>query len=178
MISFRQLTAAALFAAGGLLAASAGPAGDPSLLAGTWKLDAAKSTNLGAWTKLGLEIKVEGSRITIIRSVSADERAYTQTSTLDLSRPVSSVPINWWIDNRNIGAYIGGNKMAQVHARLLEGGRILHTDSDLTLSSQQGNHDINVIADYHVSPNGRRLTILEIRSTRDLPLVYVFERAP
>ena len=178
MIFLRQLIAATSLAAAGLLAAHGAPPSGSALLAGKWKLDLAKSTNLGAWTKFGLEISVDGPRITIVRSVSAEDRAYTQTSALDLSKPESIVPINWWIDNRNIGAYIGGDKTAKVHARLEEGGRVLHTDSDLTLSSQQGNHDVNVIADYHVSPNGQRLTILEIRSTRDLPVVYVFERAP
>jgi hypothetical protein len=37
---------------------------------------------------------------------------------------------------------------------------------------------VNILSDYKVSTNGAQLTLTELRSTRNRPVVYVFNRAP
>jgi hypothetical protein len=44
------------------------------------------------------------------------------------------------------------------------------------LDTQQGPRDVNILSDYKVSANGAQLTLTMLRSTRNRPVVYVFER--
>ena len=110
-------------------------------------------------------------------SPSAEEiRKPQRMRTSVMSRSVSVVPVPWWTDNRHIGAYIGGDRTEKVRARWLDDGRILRTDADLVLDGQQGPRAVNILTDYKVSPSGGRLTVVQLRSTRDIPIVYIFNR--
>jgi len=164
-----------LLVTGGLLhLAAAEP--DAHLLAGTWRYDAARSTELSSWGALQLVIIVDGPRVTLTRHLAAGRRIYDDVTALDLTRPVNVVPVEWWPDNRHIGAYIGGDRTKQVRAALLDGGRMLRTSADLTLATQQGERAVNILTDYKVSASGAQLTLIELRSTRNDPIVYVFAR--
>lgn len=147
-----------------------------SPLAGTWRINAAKSTDLSPWGAFDLVIKVDGSHLTLTRHLAAGRRTYDDVTSLDLTKPVNLVPVAWWGDNRHLGAYIGGDRTKRVRAELLDDGRILRTSADLVLATQQGERAVNVLTDYKVSANGARLTLVEQRSTRNQPVVYVFER--
>ena len=145
-------------------------------LAGKWSLDPARSTDLSPWKTFDLAITVDGPKVTIRCALASGSRAIDTVAALDLSRPVSVVPVPWWTDNRHIGAYIGGDRTERVRARWLDEGRILRTDADLVLDGQQGPRAVNILTDYKVSPSGGRLTVVQLRSTRDIPIVYVFNR--
>jgi hypothetical protein len=80
-------------------------------------------------------------------------------------------------DNRHLGAYVGDDKTKRLRATLLDDGRILRVSADLTLETQQGPRAVNILSDYKVSANGAQLTVTELRSTRNRPVVYVFTRA-
>jgi hypothetical protein len=160
----------------GLCAATRLAAAQPTM-AGNWTLDAARSTNLGGWQTFDLSIELDHSHLKISRHVVSEGRDTLSVIPLDLSLPVNRVEIPWWIDNRHIGAYSGGDKIALMHTRWLDNGRVLRTDADLTLATQQGEHPVNIVTDYKLSTDGKLLTVLELRSTRDLPIIYVFHRA-
>jgi hypothetical protein len=149
---------------------------DAHLLAGAWRYDAKASTELSAWGALKLTIKVDGPRVTLTRDYDAGRRNFREVTALDLTEAVSVVPVEFWPDNRHIGAYIGGDKTKRIHAEVLDGGRMLRTNADFTLATQQGERAVNVLSDYKVSTNGAQLTLVELRSTRNDPIVYVFKR--
>ena len=164
-----------IWLAGGLShLAAAAP--DAHLLAGTWRYEAARSTELSSWGALQLVITVDGPRVTLTRHLAAGRRIYDEVTALDLNRPVNVVPVEWWPDNRHIGAYIGGDRAKHIRAELLDGGRMLRTSADLVLATQQGERAVNILTDYKVSANGAQLTLIELRSTRNDPIVYVFSR--
>lgn len=167
------LFALVVFTAGSLLAA-AEPDAKP--LAGTWRIVPERGSDLSPWRAFDLEITTDGPRVTLIRHLAAGRRTYDDVTALDLSQPFSRVPVKWWGDNRHLGAYIGGDKTKTVRAELLDGGRILRTSAGLVLATQQGERAVNILSDYKVSANGARLTLVELRSTRNEPVVYVFER--
>jgi hypothetical protein len=165
----------------GLIAISAGSlltAAEPAakLLTGFWRLIPQRSTDLSPWRAFDLEVTAAASRVTLTRHLAAGRRTYDDVTALDLNLPVNRVPVAWWGDNRHLGAYIGGDKTKTVRAELLDGGRVLRTSADLVLATQQGERAINVLSDYKVSANGAQLTLTELRSTRNEPVVYVFER--
>ena len=45
------------------------------------------------------------------------------------------------------------------------------------MSIQQGEQPIRIYTEYRLSPEGDRLDVLELRSTRPRPIHYVFTRA-
>ncbi len=154
----------------------AAPTATGSSLAGTWRIDLAKSTELSPWKSFDLVGVVDGSHLKLTRKLAWGHRVVDDVTTLDLSKPVSDMPIAWWPDNRHLGAYIGEDKTKHVRAEWLDGGRMLRTSADLVLSTQQGARAVNILTDYKVSESGTQLTLIELRSTRNRPIVYIFNR--
>ena len=171
----RRLFCLGLLLSGSLISLRAAEP-DARLLAGTWRYDAARSTELSSWGALQLVIAVDGPRVTLTRHLAAGRRVYDEVTALDLTRAVNVVPVEWWPDNRHLGAYIGGDKTKKIRVELLDGGRMLRTSADLVLATQQGERAVNILSDYKVSANGTQLTLIELRSTRNDPIVYVFRR--
>lgn len=163
-------------AACGSRAAESGDQAALARMAGTWRMDPALSVDLAAWQTMELEIHVDGTEVTLTRHLAAGRRTHDDVTKLDLKKPVNVVPMPWWSDNRHIGAYSGGDHTKKVRAEVLDGGRILRTNADFVLDTQQGSHAVNVLTDYRLSASGTQLTVIELRSTRNQPLVYVFKR--
>lgn len=159
-----------------LLAAAPLGAAD-SLLAGTWQFDRARSSELTPWQDYTLTLSVEGPRVNFQRQLGAGRRGFSDGMTVDTTKPDNVVPVAMWPDNRHLGAYVGGDRTKHVRAEWLDQGRILRLSTDLTLSTQQGDRAVNILSDYKVSANGAVLTLTELRSTRNRPVVYVFNRA-
>lgn len=165
-----------LLAAWALLTAPFASATSP--LAGNWRIDLAGSTELSPWRDYELTITVDGDRVTIARRLAWGRRAFSDRLEIDTTRAENVVPVAMWPDNRHLGAYIGGDRTKRVRAAWLDERRILRLSTDLVLSTQQGDRAINILSDYKVSANGARLTLTELRSTRNRPVVYVFNRVP
>ena len=146
-------------------------------LAGKWRLVPDRSTEPGGWKTIELVITADGSRVTLARKLSSGRRSYDDTAVLDLSRPENVVPTPWFADNRHLAAFMGADKTRRVRTELLDGGRRLRTSADLTVETQQGLHALNILTDYQISESGAVLTLIELRSTRSRPIVYVFTRA-
>ena len=146
-------------------------------LAGNWKLLGDRGTDLSPWKTLDVAIAVDRDRVVIRRHFASGDRAIDTEMSLDVSNPVNIVPVPSWVDNRHIGAYIGGDRSEHIHAAWIDDGRILRTDADLVLDTQQGARKVYILTDYKISPSGNQLTIVELRSTRPIPIVYVLQRS-
>lgn len=160
-----------------LAGALAGPlAAAENPLVGTWKIDLDRSTELSPWKELRLVITATGDAFTVERHFAWGTREFTDTMTLHPGR-TETVPVTMWPDNRHLGAYIGDAHTKQVRAEVLDSGRLLRVSTDLALATQQGEHPVNILSDYKVSATGRQLTLIELRSSRNRPVTYVFTRA-
>ena len=169
----RLLSVLALLA---LLASTARlPAAD-HLLAGSWKIDLTRSTELSPWKDYDLTIAVDGPTITLQRRLAWGRREFKDAMSFRTDRP-EKVPVEMWPDNRHLGAYIGGDRTKTVRAEWLDDQKVLRAQSDLVLDTQQGPRAVNILSNYKVSASGTLLTITELRSTRNRPIVYVFTRA-
>ena len=147
-------------------------------LAGTWKIDLARSTELSPWKSFELTITAQGATLTIERKLTWSRREFIDRLELDPTKSINSLPIDWWSDNRHLGAYIGSSHTREVRHQWLDGGRILRLSTDLVLDAQQGPRAVNILTDFKVSASGTELTLTELRSTRNRPVVYVFKRLP
>ena len=160
---------------------------EPSPLAGTWRFDATRSTELSPWTGYDLTITIAGDQVKIDRHLGSGRREFSDTMTVlpsvasakegDRENSVTVIPVPMWPDNRHLGAYIGGDKTKHVHAAWLDAGRILRLSTDLVLATSQGDRAVNILSNYQVSASSTQLTLTELRSTRNRPVVYVFNRA-
>lgn len=159
------------------LAAASLPIAAEGTLAGEWRFDPARSTELSPWRDYALTISIDDNHVAFARRLGSGRRQFADSMTIDASKPSNVVPVAMWPDNRHLGAYIGGDRTKLVRAEWLDGGRILRLSTDLVLSTQQGDRTVNILSDYKVSANGTRLTLTELRSTRNRPVVYVFTRA-
>ncbi|KAB2643735.1 MAG: hypothetical protein DVB35_07900 [Verrucomicrobia bacterium] len=146
-----------------------------SLLVGTWHLNSELSSELSPWKTYDLTIDVKDDTVTINQNLTWGRRVFNSTLTIDTTKADNIVPISMWPDNRHIGAY-SYDHLKHVHATWLENRRILQLSTDLNLQTQQGVHSVNILSDYKVSASGSRLTLTELRSTRNTPLEYVFDR--
>lgn len=161
-----------------LAMAIASSAAASSPLTGTWTIDLTRSTELSPWKSYDLTINVAGDTVTFERRLAWGRREFRDRLVLDLTKPETVAPVEMWPENRHLGAYIADDHVKRVRATWLDGQRILRLSTDLTLSTQQGDRAVNILSDYKVSANGAQLTLTELRSTRNRPVVYVFHRAP
>lgn len=143
---------------------------------GRWKIDTEKSTPLDPWRSLEIDITVKGDSVSIVRDYSAGSRVATESMALDMTLPSQEVTVEGWWDNRHIGAYLGGGKKETVAAKWLDEGQTLQLNVDLILETSQGDAPVRVIREMRLSDDGKTLTVLQIRSSRNLPIVRVFNR--
>jgi hypothetical protein len=171
----RPLVTKLLQLAGAMLLATTITGRAESALAGSWHIDLARSTELSPWKDYDLTITADGDRTTIHRRLAWGRREFSDEMTVTTGTTVA-VPVLLWPDNRHLGAYIADDHRKHVRAEWLDGGRILRLSTDLVLSTQQGDRAVNILSNYKVSANGAVLTLTELRSTRNRPVVYVFIR--
>lgn len=169
----RLLSVLALLA---LLASATPLSAADHLLAGSWKIDLTRSTELSPWKDYDLTIAVDGPTITLQRRLAWGRREFKDAMSFRTDRP-EKVPVEMWPDNRHLGAYIGGDRTKTVRAEWLDDQKVLRVQSDLVLDTQQGPRAVNILSNYKVSASGTLLTLTELRSTRNRPIVYVFTRA-
>lgn len=151
-------------------------AADSSPLAGTWRIDLARSTELSPWRSYDLQVAVKGDEVVIHRRLAWGRRVYEDVTPINVAASLNEVPADYWPDNRHLGAYLGGDRIKRIRASWLDDRRLLRLSTDLTLETQQGERQVNTLSDYKVSANGGVLTLTELRSTRNRPIVYVFTR--
>tara|TARA_R110002111_G_C5769577_1_gene352329 strand:- start:54 stop:581 length:528 start_codon:yes stop_codon:yes gene_type:complete len=169
MIRYILLGIISVVGAGNLWGASA--------MDGTWKIEPELGTDLGSWRTLEIDIETNGDLVTINRRFAAGRRKDQDSMTIDLTKDKNIVPVRWWPDNRYIGAFISDAHEKTVRGKWMSDGRVLRLESDLVLTTQQGDVPVNILRNYKVSANGKQLSLITIRSTRDRPVVYFFKRA-
>ena len=143
---------------------------------GKWQIDRDLSSAIDPWSRIALDISVEGDLIIIEEMVSAGRRKNSQTYELDLTKKENVVPIRWWTGNRHIGAYMGGDGTMKIHAKWLDDGQTLQLESTYILQTSQGETSVRNYIEYRLSRDGKRLTRMILRSTRNRPILHVFSR--
>lgn len=143
---------------------------------GRWKIDTTKSTALDPWRSLEIEIAVDGDQVSITRHFGGGTRVAQESMTLDMTVPSQVVEVEGWWDNRHIGAYLGGDKKQTVAAKWLDEGQTLQLNIDMILETSQAATPVRVIRELRLSRDGKTLRVLQLRSSRNLPIVRVFDR--
>ena len=143
---------------------------------GQWQIDPELSTAIDPWRRINLDISVEGDRVVIEELVSAGRRRISQTYAFDVSKTENTVPVDWWTGNRHLGAYMGGDGTMNIHAKWLDDNQTLRLESTYILQTSQGETPVRTYTEYRLSHDGKRLTRMILRSTRNRPILHVFSR--
>jgi len=143
---------------------------------GRWLFDPEMSTALDPWSTMAIAIDVQGDEVSITRKFGGDKRNASESMMLDMSLPSQVVEVEGWWDNRHIGAYIGGDKKQTVAAKWLDEGRTLQLNIDMILETAQGESPVRVLREMRLSRDGQTLRVLQLRSSRNLPIVRVFRK--
>ena len=144
---------------------------------GRWQIDTSRSTALDPWRSLAIEITVEGDQVSITRFFGGGTRVAQESMTVDTTVSTQSVEVEGWWDNRHIGAYLGGGKKQTVEARWLDEGQTLQLKIEMILETSQGDAPVRVHREMRLSRDGQTLRVLQLRSSRNLPVVRVFTKA-
>lgn len=150
--------------------ASANPA-----LAGRWRLDPALSTALDGWHKMDLVVALDGSKVAITYDMLWIRSKVVATNVLDTAQPVELAKF-FRVEQRHMAVYPakGGTTMAT--AAWIDDGRTLRTEALTPVEVSQGNVAMRITTEYRVSETGDTLTVIELHSSRNRPLVYVLKK--
>ena len=150
-----------------------------ALLDGAWTYDAERSRAIDPWRNLSIDIATDGDGVVLKRMWRGSREGGAAVDSVRLvpGTTVRSAPMLQWPDERHLGVYVTGDRTKTVASRWEDDGRTLVTESAFTVSAQQGERRIRVYSEYRLSPEGDRLDVLEMRSTRPSPIHFVFRRA-
>lgn len=164
---------------GGLLAlglASAAMAANPAL-AGRWRLEPALSTALDGWHKMDLVIALEGTQVAVTYDMLWIRSKVVATNTYDTARPVEAKGY-FRVEQRHMAVYPAKGGVTTATASWIDGDRVLRTEALTPVEVSQGNVTMRITSEYRVSETGDTLTVIELHSSRNRPLVYVFKKVP
>lgn len=143
---------------------------------GEWVTDRELSTALDPFNRIELNITVHGSEIHIEETYTTGRRNNTERFPLDTHKAINVVPVTGWMDNRHLGAFIGGDKTMNIKADWADEGNTLRLEANFILETAQGDTPVRTYTEYRLSRDGERLTRIDLRSTRNRPVIRVFHR--
>ena len=82
------------------------------------------------------------------------------------------------IEARHMAVYPAKGGITHATATWIDGGKTLRVEATTPVEVSQGIVPIRLYSEYRVSELGDTLTVIELRSSRNRPLVYVFKKVP
>jgi hypothetical protein len=149
-------------------------------LAGRWILEKERSTNIDPWRELTYDIRLQGSEITLVKTLRAGRYHQRDSMTVIPDDQEREAPMTHgkWMEQVHMGARVGALSMRVVRARWEGGGKVLYLQSRVTVETSQGDAPVIIERRFHISEDGSSMALTEARSTRTsgTPLVYDFSR--
>lgn len=162
-----------------LIPALAFSQGNPNLN-GAWELLPDKSSEIGLYTTLSLDIKQEGLYFTIIQKWGTS-RSFSDTLRLRTDGKFSTFPIRDRVFPSNVfmGLSMHVGDQREIKADWEPGNRKLKLDCRYKIRGSQGNASLQSVETYALSPDGEVLIYEIKRSTRTSgpEVKYQFKRA-
>lgn len=142
---------------------------------GRWRLDTKLSTALDGWHTADLVIDVSGTKISIDHQMRWRTTLFDATNVYDTAKPVEMHDF-FRIEQRHMAVYPAKGGHTHANAKWIDAGRTLRLDIDTTVEVSQGDVEMRIYKEYRVSEMSDTLTLIELHSSRNRPLVYVFKK--
>ncbi|MCC6414754.1 MAG: hypothetical protein IT582_02450 [Opitutaceae bacterium] len=150
--------------------ASANPA-----IEGHWRLDPAASSALDGWHKIDLNIGLDGSKVAVAYTMQWRTTIHEATNVFDTNAPTEQQDF-FRVEQRHMAVYPAKHGVTKSTAAWIDGGKTLRTEALTPVEVSQGDVIMRITTEYRVSELGDKLTVIELHSTRNRPLVYVFNK--
>lgn len=144
-------------------------------LAGRWRLDPARSSALDGWNKMDLVFALDGSQISITHEMQWRSTKYRATNLVDTSKSVASDKF-FRVEQRHMAVYPAKGGVSHTTAEWIDGDRTLRTETNTPVEVSQGDVNMRITSEYRIGEGGETLTLIELHSSRDRPLVYFFHK--
>jgi hypothetical protein len=142
---------------------------------GRWRLDAERSSALDGWTAMDLSIEVDGSKVAIGHDMRWRSTRVTGTNLVDTAKPVE-LSNYFRVDQRHMAVYAPKKSVTPVKAGWLDEERTLRVEAVIPVEVSQGDATIRLYSEYRLGEGGETLTLIELHSTRNRPLIYTFRK--
>ena len=144
-------------------------------ISGRWRLDPDQSTALDGWLAMDLVISKEGSKVSVTHDMRWRSTLHSKTNVFDTAKSVEIDDL-FRVEQRHMAVYPtkGGHSHATAH--WLDDGRTLRVEILTDVEVSQGNVTMRIYQEYRVSELAKTLTLIELHSTRNRPLVYVLHK--
>lgn len=170
MTALKRILLGTLAAACLAVVASANPA-----FAGRWRLDTAQSTALDGWSDMDLVISLDGSKVSLEHDMKWGATKFQATNTVDTAAPVDAKGY-FRVEQRHMAIYAAKGGTTHATAGWLDDGRTLRIEAATPVEVSQGDVTMRLYSEYRLSELGDTLTLIELHSSRNRPLVYVFRK--
>ncbi len=143
---------------------------------GRWRLDIERSSALDGWSAMDLLITINGSEVEIGHDMRWRRTTrIVERNVVDTAAP-TQIENFFRIEQRHMGVYPSRNSLAAAQASWIDEGRTLRTEVDVSVEVSQGDSRMRIYSEYRVGEGGETLTLIELHSTRNNPLVYRFRK--
>ena len=151
----------------GLIAAPLGAATGSPDFNGRWRLDATQSTALDGWTAMDVALTPKGDEVAIRYDMRwRSTSRVSATNTVNTAAKVE-LPEFFRVEQRHMAVYPVKGASTPVTAAWLDDGRTLRVEAVTP---------VEIYQEFRVAEGGQTLTLIELHSTRNRPLVYVFRK--
>lgn len=168
--ALKRILLGGLVALGMAALASANPA-----IEGRWRLDTAASTALDGWQKMDLAIDLDGSKVAIAYTMQWRRTVHEATNVFDTSTAVEMKDF-FRVEQRHMAVYPAKHGVTKAVAKWIDDDKTLLTEALTPVEVSQGDVIMRITTEYRVSELGDKLTVIELHSSRNRPLVYVFNK--
>ncbi|MCB1122280.1 MAG: hypothetical protein KJT03_12080 [Verrucomicrobiae bacterium] len=144
---------------------------------GRWALIPERSSALDGWTNMHLILKVDGGKFEITHDMRWRSTRAIETYSVKPGRKMK-VKNFFRIEQRHMAVYPHKNAVTAVSAEWLDNKRTLRVEAEVPVEVSQGNTVMRITYEFRLGVDDDSLTLIELHSTRDQPLVYRFKKLP
>jgi hypothetical protein len=142
---------------------------------GRWRLDTSISTALDGWTAMDLVVSIEDDEVVLQHDMRWRSTRVTAINRVNTAGPVELRDF-FRIEQRHMAVYRPVDSVTPVTAAWLDDGRTLRVEANHEVETSQGTTKMRITSEYRLQEGDKTLTLIELHSTRDRPLVYVFRK--
>jgi hypothetical protein len=142
---------------------------------GRWRLDVERSSALDGWTAMDLVLKVDGANVSIEHDMRWRTSRVVETNVVNTKERVE-ISNFFRVDQRHMAVYAPKKSATPVRASWLDRNKTLRVEATVPVEVSQGDAKIRIYCEYRLGVGGETLTLMELHSTRNNPLVYRFRK--
>lgn len=142
---------------------------------GKWRMVPDRSSALDGWTAMDLSIAIDGSEVEVTHDMRWRSTRVLESNTFDTENPVE-IEDFFRIEQRHMAVYPEKGEATKASAVWLDKGKTLRVEAEVPVEVSQGTATIRIYSEYRIAEGGQGLTLIELHSTRNNPLVYRFSK--